>query len=303
MPPPVVQPAAESQDERAGNLAYFQCVQADAGTCYEKFLQEHPNHSKAAQVETLLRAKAELPRYQACVDGNVPSERLRLCDLYLNAFPNGKYKDEAKTLRDQAMLDVRSVPTTTQAPSVQAPVAPPPIQSLPPTQVSPSFPCARARIPAEIAVCNSALLAGLDVQLNALYAQALVGNPSVKAQQRSWIDLRNACGSDAACIEQRYREQIGGFQGSPTPASAATPSFPCARASLPAEVAICNSALLAGLDVQLNDLYSRAKRGKRAQYYVGRQRSWMDQRNACGSDSACLEQRYREQIRFLQGAG
>ena len=65
-----------------------------------------------------------------------------------------------------------------------------------------------------------------------------------------------------------------------------------------AEIAICSSSLLADLDVQLNQLYLRVK--GRSKHYAARQRSWVDRRNACGSDEACIEQRYREQIDYLQ---
>ena len=283
---------APSDSGRSGERAYFACVQKDDPDCYDKFLRDFPDHPYAVQAETLLRAKTELPRYQACVDGASASERLRFCDLYLNAFPNGTYKDDAKTLREQAILESR--PATTA-----------PVQSLPPPQVgaSPSFSCARASLAAEIAVCNSASLASLDNHLADLYASALQnrGSSYARDQQRSWLDRRNACGSDASCIEQRYREQISLLQGSSSPPDGAGhPDFSCTRARLAAEVAVCNSALLASLDSQLGALYASAKSSSRSRYYTQKQRSWIDRRNACGSNTSCLEQRYREQISFLQ---
>jgi uncharacterized protein len=125
----------------------------------------------------------------------------------------------------------------------------------------------------------------------------------VRNQQRSWLDLRNACGADTGCLERRYREQIARLQGGGgASAATANPSFSCSRASLAAERAICGSSLLADLDVQLSDLYARAKGSGRGKYFTQKQRSWVDRRNACGSNTSCLEQRYREQIGFLQSA-
>ena len=139
----------------------------------------------------------------------------------------------------------------------------------------------------------------LDRQLSALYVQRS-GSRSVRNAQSSWLNRRNACGSNENCVEQRYRERIAELQGGDgSSAGTANPSFPCSKARQSAEIAICSSPLLADLDVQLSQLYLRVKgRGK---HYAARQRSWVDRRNACGSDEACIEQRYREQIAYLQG--
>jgi uncharacterized protein len=204
------------------------------------------------------------------------------------------------------LLDLQPSPSAPQVQPRQLPSEP----TAPAVAVSPSFPCARASLAVEVAVCNSTLLANLDFQLAGIYAFALQSSRAkhVKKQQRSWLERRNACGSDAACIEQRYREQISALRFStqpkpqPEPNVQAYPSFPCATASLAAEVAICNSAALARLDVQLSALYAAVKRSRNAKQYIGKQRAWLKRRNACGSDTACLEQRYQEQILFLQGA-
>ncbi|MGH6826053.1 caspase family protein [Methyloceanibacter sp.] len=300
-PTPVVPPskgAEPGKSEQDVDLAYLNCVEKDDADCYKQFLRDFPNHPKAEQAETLLRAKTELPRYQACVDGTSPSERLRYCDLYIDAFPSGKYDNEAKTLRDQALLDLRPAPQPAPAPVAPPRLPPPPPQQ---PQAYPSFSCAKASLPAEFTICSSATLASLDLQLAELYAGGS-GSRSVRAEQRSWLDRRNACGSDTSCLEQRYRERIGSLQGGGQAESSAGPSFSCAKASLAAERAICSSPLLAGLDVQISELYASAKMSGRASYYTKKQRAWMDRRNACGSNASCLEQRYREQIGFLQSA-
>ncbi len=320
-PPPVVPPAPVTpapvlpnaqeqtalQRELAGDRRYFDCVRKDDVDCYQSLLDAFPEHSKVEQVRTLIRAKTELPRYQACLGGQTPGERLRLCDLYINAFPRGKYRGDAETLREQAMLDLRPPPQSQpllQPPPVVPPPSPPVVVA-PPAQIpSPSFPCSRARLPSEIAVCGSAVLATLDVTLSHAYGAAARGGASaVKDRQRLWLQSRNACGSNAGCLEASYREQIRWLQAwqaqaaiRPPPAADIRPSFPCGKASLPAEYAVCGSATLALLDVQLAQAYAR-RRGS-AQIRSAQQ-AWIARRNACGTDVSCLERRYREQIGFL----
>jgi uncharacterized protein len=167
-----------------------------------------------------------------------------------------------------------------------------------PALSSPSFPCARASLAVEHTICNSSVLAALDRELSTLYVQRS-GSRSVLNAQSSWLNRRNACGTNENCVEQRYHERIAELQGGGgSSAGRANPSFPCSKARQSAEIAICSSSLLADLDVQLNQLYLRVK--GRSKHYAARQRSWVDRRNACGSDEACIEQRYREQIDYLQ---
>ncbi len=88
------------------------------------------------------------------------------------------------------------------------------------------------------------------------------------------------------------------------PPVAVYPSFPCAKATLAAEVAICGSSTLAQLDLRLAQLYNWRKNnssGAQRRVLVGRQRAWLQQRNACGADVACLERYYGQQIRYLGG--
>ena len=78
----------------------------------------------------------------------------------------------------------------------------------------PSFSCAKAQTPTERAICKSETLSRLDVQLSNLYAAARRTRHAkrYKQTQRAWLKKRNACGSNASCLEQRYRERIGVFQ-------------------------------------------------------------------------------------------
>lgn len=70
--------------------------------------------------------------------------------------------------------------------------------------------CARAATPTERAICADAEVAALDVAMAAAYAARLRG-PSpeaVRADQRVWLDLRAACGTDTTCLAEEYRARI-----------------------------------------------------------------------------------------------
>ncbi len=81
------------------------------------------------------------------------------------------------------------------------------------------------------------------------------------------------------------------------------PSFNCAKAWSKAEKAICANLEIATLDNEMVSIYvkhRRALRGARRRALINQQKQWLKQRNACGSDVACLAQRYGERIQQLQ---
>jgi uncharacterized protein len=56
----------------------------------------------------------------------------------------------------------------------------------------------------------------------------------------------------------------------------------------------------------MSALYQRVRNASdanRRRALLEHQRQWLTQRNACGLDAACIERKYREQIRFLEQAG
>ncbi|AGI24594.1 hypothetical protein H681_13620 [Pseudomonas sp. ATCC 13867] len=85
------------------------------------------------------------------------------------------------------------------------------------------------------------------------------------------------------------------------PASAA--SFDCRKAKQADEKAICADRQLSELDVQMATTY-RLLRGLFAMGMRGNlgdsQLAWLEQRRACGTDKACLKQRYQERLDALQ---
>ena len=89
-------------------------------------------------------------------------------------------------------------------------------------------------------------------------------------------------------------------------ATAQAQSFSCAFSQSQAQMAICNSEDLLVLDEKLSAMV--AQRMARSATMVERealardQSAWMGNRNACGTDEACLLQSYGERIAQLSGA-
>lgn len=81
----------------------------------------------------------------------------------------------------------------------------------------PSFNCARAALPVEIAICNDTGLSRLDRQMAGLYAQlerstTAVGRGMLQQRQREWLARRNACGAGRTCIAAAYTTAISRLQ-------------------------------------------------------------------------------------------
>ncbi len=77
-----------------------------------------------------------------------------------------------------------------------------------------SFDCNRARLDAEVAICDSPRLARLDEEMSSLY----FGLPryvreEIKGSQRRWLRQRNACGYDEDCIARAYLRRIDALSG------------------------------------------------------------------------------------------
>ncbi len=80
------------------------------------------------------------------------------------------------------------------------------------------------------------------------------------------------------------------------------PSYNCARASTRDEVMICGSPMLAGLDRELAELYTRLRAsltGEDKQALQSTQTRWLRERRTCRSE-ACVRDLYAERIRFLE---
>jgi uncharacterized protein len=76
----------------------------------------------------------------------------------------------------------------------------------------PSFDCAKASTPVEKSICDDANagLAMRDGALARLYAalKGAGGQDDVVKNQAAWLKSRDACGTDAGCLEKRYDKRI-----------------------------------------------------------------------------------------------
>lgn len=91
-------------------------------------------------------------------------------------------------------------------------------------------------------------------------------------------------------------------------ACGAQPSFDCSKAGTDTEKAICESSTLSKLDLRLSRAFSDA-RSRASQAADGRilrdQKSWLNERDDCGSNDVCIgnEMRYRIGQLELEGTG
>lgn len=90
--------------------------------------------------------------------------------------------------------------------------------SVPAAAAGPSFSCSGNLLPAERTVCENATLAALDVALASLYdnirnrtSGAALG--TLEAQEKAWIAVRDACGTNVVCIGNAYKRRIAQLGG------------------------------------------------------------------------------------------
>ena len=82
----------------------------------------------------------------------------------------------------------------------------------------PAFNCRYAKLPVEIAICDSSYLSSLDRRMSRTYYRVMNSqyvkyeNPAfgsqIKRDHRRWVARRNACGYDEGCIARRYENYI-----------------------------------------------------------------------------------------------
>lgn len=80
---------------------------------------------------------------------------------------------------------------------------------------SPSFNCAYAKLPSEVAICKSDLLGDLDSRMAGIYF-GLVNDyrvphrakARIKREQGGWLRSRNHCGYEFGCLQSKYQRRI-----------------------------------------------------------------------------------------------
>jgi len=215
-------------------------------------------------------------------------------EAYLREYPSGTFASLARN---------RLAALQPQLP-LQPPPPPPPQQQ---ASVTPSFNCAAASAPAEIAICNDASLAAMDNQLARQFATRLMATPAASAnafrtEQARWLQSRNACGADTDCLGSSYRSRLQQLAQASIDLGSGGPSFNCRAASAPAEIAICGDGQLAALDNQLAQQFSlkaMALPAPATAAFKAAQARWLQARNACGADKTCLANSYRLRLQQL----
>ncbi len=212
----------------------------------------------------------------------------------------------------QAKVRLASLKTTeTRAATPAVPLA----ANAPLRPSKPSFDCRLHYNDAEVTVCNKPELAALDNEMNRLYTQSLKTLSEAKRKllvsgQRLWVQARNGCATDAGCLAAKYQENIQKLKAAPAVAAAPAPqirsSFDCDTRHLPAEVAVCNNADLAQLDLQLDALYVKKLKtsgAARRRTLIAGQRNWVRNRDTCGANVACLKVQYQARIQHVEQQG
>ena len=81
-----------------------------------------------------------------------------------------------------------------------------------------SFNCRYARTPDEVAICESARLSALDERLSSRFFRlrdSLYGPDRARLDrsQAGWLNARQQCGSDRACLGAAYRARLAELAG------------------------------------------------------------------------------------------
>ncbi len=176
----------------------------------------------------------------------------------------------------------------------------------------PAFDCRTNNTDSEVTICNKPELSLLDNELSHLYTQLFqtLGDDKRKSlinEQRLWIKDRNACATEVHCLTEKYHDRIKKLKASPIGVAkldpAIRPSFDCGAPRSPAEVAVCTSADLAQLDLELDRAYTqkvKAPKLGQLQRLVRSQRQWLRDRDTCSGSIPCLKVQYRARIQQLQ---
>ena len=153
--------------------------------------------------------------------------------------------------------------------------------------------------PAERTVCQHADIGRLDARLNAVWESAPRSSADRRAQALWRTQERDPCRFDADCVRAAYDRRIAILgAGAPSRLAVNAPSW-CRSAALNAtEAAICRSTRLSAMDGELNAAWAAAHRSAADRR---RQSAWRTgERDACGSDAACIGAAYGARLSALR---
>ena len=150
---------------------------------------------------------------------------------------------------------------------------------------------------AEQAVCSDTILSQLDYELQAIWDGQRRDGAETREQSRWRTQRRDACGYDVFCIEEAYQQRIAELTYASVPPVALRRPW-CGSSRLnAAETTICDDDRLADLDAAMGAVYGAAQASDRD----AGQQAWLEQRNGCGTDRACIGAAYLGRIIELGG--
>lgn len=181
--------------------------------------------------------------------------------------------------------------------------------AMPEHTYDPAFNCSRASLAAELRICHSKELSFLDRALNIEYVKLLqlaarqAALSIIVGEQRSWLNQRDACGSNEPCLARSYRQRIAVMRSQVTAIEqSSNPHFACVGNLGAAERTVCDNQELGELDRRLNRAYGQfllSLDSAGRQSMVSQQREWIRTRDACGNDQNCIKNAYTARIATL----
>ena len=274
--PPIsnVQPRPETTTQEDPLVAFLKAMQTGQRTPLEDFIERHPTHDKVSDAKRLLINIAE----QELWDKMKLQDTINGYDTYLIAFPGGRFAQVAQGRKAQMQAAARPQPVPKLA--IKQTPAETQTSKIGTRQANPSFNCARASTVIEKTICSSPMLADQDVKLAQAFRQSRARNQVTNAKEQLWVKLRSeVCLSDIEeCVHAVTHERIRSLtQGGGK--NTQSPSFNCARARTPVEIAICSYAPLAYQDHLLVLYHKQAPSN-----FIASQANWIGQRERlCGA--------------------
>jgi uncharacterized protein YecT (DUF1311 family) len=132
----------------------------------------------------------------------------------------------------------------------------------------------------------------------------LMGSRTAQAIRRFEADIgAPVTGQPTRLILQRMQDEGQNGGTTATAGNTPNPSFDCARAGTSSEKAICSSDSLATYDRDIARSFSAARESmdaRSAYDLLQGQRAWLEERNACGGNWACLDGTMRERVQYLR---
>ncbi len=169
-------------------LAYLAAIESGQRKPLERFVQQYPDHFKAADARKLLVRIAEDEYWERAKI----TDTAKAYENYLLAFSDGRHRSDAEGRLDALLTEEQAVEIE---------------------RIEPSFNCKYAKTPVELAICSNNDLAVQDHDLVAVYEAAEDAGRVDRTIQSNWVtDREAACasagGGVARCVQKFTVDRI-----------------------------------------------------------------------------------------------